>query len=58
MMAKHRVLTFLSHQVPDRSPIFATVTPQEADRIADSLGVPRATPGFARVFWRGASRSG
>ena len=39
-----RVLTTLEHRPPDRVPVFMTVTPQVAERLADAVGVPREPP--------------
>lgn len=39
-----RVLTAVDHRPPDRPPVFMTLTPQVAERLADAVGVPREPP--------------
>lgn len=39
-----RVLTTLDHRPPDRTPVFVTLTPQVAERLADATGVPHEPP--------------
>jgi hypothetical protein len=39
--SRHRVLKTLEHRQPDRAPVFMTLTPQVAERLADAGGVPR-----------------
>lgn len=40
MTSKERVLTALNHRQPDRVPIFATLTPQVAQRLSHHLQLP------------------
>jgi uroporphyrinogen decarboxylase len=42
--SRERVLTTLEHRPPDRPPVFMTLTPQVAERLADAVGVPREPP--------------
>ena len=44
MTPKQRTLMALNHQQPDRAPIFTTVTPQVADKMAEHLGLPKEPP--------------
>jgi uroporphyrinogen decarboxylase len=42
--SRQRVLTTLGHRQPDRPPVFMTLTPQVAERLADAVGFPREPP--------------
>ncbi len=44
MNSRERVLKAISHEQPDRCPIFATLTPQVAVKLAKALGVPEEPP--------------
>ena len=44
MTPKERVLRTINHKEPDRPPIFATLTPQVADKLAEKLNVPKEPP--------------
>jgi uroporphyrinogen decarboxylase len=44
MDSRERVSTTLAHRTPDRPPLFMTLTPQVAERMADAVGVPREPP--------------
>ena len=44
MTSRQRILTTLEHRPPDRPPVFMTLTPQVAERLADAVGVPREPP--------------
>jgi uroporphyrinogen decarboxylase len=42
--SRQRFLTTLEHRPPDRPPVFMTLTPQVAERLADAVGLPREPP--------------
>jgi uroporphyrinogen decarboxylase len=44
MNSRQRFEATLAHRPPDRPPVFATLTPQVARRLADAVGVPREPP--------------
>ena len=44
MDSRERVSTTLAHRTPDRPPVFMTLTPQVAERMADAVGLPREPP--------------
>jgi hypothetical protein len=44
MNSRQRVEATLAHRPPDRPPVFVTLTPQVAERLADAVGVPREPP--------------
>jgi len=44
MKPRERFLMTLQGQVPDRPPLFATVTPQTARKLSDALGLPYEEP--------------
>jgi uroporphyrinogen decarboxylase len=41
---RQRFQTSLEHRPPDRPPVFVTLTPQVAERLADAVGLPREPP--------------
>lgn len=44
MNSRERALRAISHEQPDRCPVFATLTPQVAVKLAKALGVPEEPP--------------
>ncbi len=44
MNSKQRALKAINHEQPDRCPIFATLTPQAAEKLAKAMGVPAEAP--------------
>lgn len=44
MQARERFLTTINGGIPDRPPVFATFTPQAAQKMSKYLGVPYEEP--------------
>jgi uroporphyrinogen decarboxylase len=44
MNSRQRAIRAINHQLPDRPPIFATLTPQMAEKLAVALDVPHQEP--------------
>jgi uroporphyrinogen decarboxylase len=44
MNSRERVLKTINREIPDRPPIFATLTPQTAKKLAGSLNLPYEEP--------------
>lgn len=44
MNSRERVLKAINHEQPDRPPIFATLTPQVAEKLASELNLPKEAP--------------
>lgn len=44
MNSRQRVLKSITHEQPDRAPIFATLTPQVAEKLAGELNLPQEPP--------------
>jgi len=44
MDSRTRFLTALAHEEPDRVPVFATLTAQVGEKLAEELGLPAETP--------------
>jgi uroporphyrinogen decarboxylase len=44
MTSKERVLKAINHQQPDRPPVFATLTPQAAEKLSRFVGMPYELP--------------
>jgi len=44
MDCRQRFFTAINHEQPDRPPMFVTLTPQVADKLAEKLGLPKEPP--------------
>jgi len=57
MNSRERVLRAINHEQPDRCPIFATLTTQVADKLAEALNIPKE-PAFDSLLSPRMSHNG